>query len=83
MSYTAETVRYFLDNLRTTQRLSPSLFPSFFDYEVFNGVKYAGFRMHAGYIFVSQGEYFFTNNRELRRPRISCTENLNSKVCTA
>jgi len=59
-SYTAETVRYFLDNLRTTQRLSPSLFPSFFDYEVFKGVKYAGFRMHAGYIFVSQGEYFFT-----------------------
>lgn len=61
VSYTSKNIQYFIDSLNFTETLSPSLYPTYFDYEIFGGEKFAGYRMRAGYIFTVKKRLFFAS----------------------
>ena len=64
VSYSCKNIEYFVDTLKITEALSYSMHPTFFDYEIFGGEKFASYRMRSGYIFTMNDMLFFASGHD-------------------
>ena len=64
MSYSCESIEYFIDSLNFIEALSLRFFPTFFDYEMFGGQKFASYRMRTGYVFTMGSRLFFASSHD-------------------
>ena len=64
MSYSCKNIEYFVDTLKITEASSYSMYPTFFDYEIFGGEKFASYRMRSGYIFTVNDVLLFASGHD-------------------